>query len=290
MPLIHDGQNRTTERRLIFLYQQVLTTRQYFWAEEYESEFERIASRVVTPPTMFAKLSHTPVIVFEGINVSANFASHTALIAPTFADLVPDVMSRDQHNRSMASQRQRRFGACDMKYDRRDGSWRIVQWEENAAFTQNVSDARNTTRRFAPLRPHVRDSPFLSQLLAYVTQLAFLSGNVTHSCTRATVHQIRQCALRGADSDNAPEGIHRDGADYILSAFVVARHRVRGGTSIVYDVDAHTKLLSVTLESGYGIVQDDTWLWHDVTPVSSALEDIGYRDIFGIDLTHGGCA
>ncbi|MDO8598729.1 MAG: 2OG-Fe dioxygenase family protein, partial [bacterium] len=99
----------------------------------------------------------------------------------------------------------------------------------------------------------------------------------------------------GVTPTNAPEGIHRDGADYIVSALVMERDDVDGGMSIVYDPAKDRKLLEMTLTPGQGLFQADQlytlpaeqWLWHNVTPVT--LHDTdgdrrGSRNIFGFDV------
>lgn len=104
-----------------------------------------------------------------------------------------------------------------------------------------------------------------------------------------TVHQVCIFAELEHEGDNAPEGIHQDGSDYIVSALVVERDGILGGQSIVYGPDKTTEYLRHTLMPGEGLFQADknTPLWHDVTPV---LEDpdvpptYGKRSIFGFDI------
>jgi len=90
-------------------------------------------------------------------------------------------------------------------------------------------------------------------------------------------------------ADNAPEGIHQDGADYIVSALVIERRNVQGGTSIIYGPDKQTIYLTVTLQPGQGIFQADQGsdLWHDVTPIVLELNSSGgegVRNILGFDI------
>jgi hypothetical protein len=87
---------------------------------------------------------------------------------------------------------------------------------------------------------------------------------------------------------NSPEGIHQDGADFIVSALVVDRENIAGGTSRVFAPDKQTEHLEVTLKPGEGIFQADagSTLWHDVTPirVENPSDGIGVRNLFGFDI------
>ena len=104
-----------------------------------------------------------------------------------------------------------------------------------------------------------------------------------------TMHQMCCYADVIVPGDNSPEGIHQDGADYIVSALVVERAGITGGESVVYGSDKKTEYLRRTLAPGEGLFQADkgTPLWHYVTPIH---EDptvpplYGSRSIFGFDI------
>jgi hypothetical protein len=88
---------------------------------------------------------------------------------------------------------------------------------------------------------------------------------------------------------NAPEGIHQDGSDYIVSALVIERRGVVGGESIVLGPDKRTEYLRHTLQEGQGIFQADVGspLWHWATPVRPAAPSSGeeaVRNILGYDV------
>ena len=82
------------------------------------------------------------------------------------------------------------------------------------------------------------------------------------------------------------EGIHNDGADYIISALVISRKNILGGESIVYDNDKKAVLARHILEPGEGIFQNDSDLYHDVTPIYRSLGNgqvEGIRNMIGFD-------
>ncbi|MDO8599187.1 MAG: 2OG-Fe dioxygenase family protein, partial [bacterium] len=121
------------------------------------------------------------------------------------------------------------------------------------------------------------------------------AGRRVHGMT-ATFHQMGLEVLAdGVAPTMAPEGVHRDGADYIVSALVMERDDVEGGTSTVLSPDKAKTLLTVTLAPGQGIFQADALrslpesqqLWHNVTPVTlrdSDDDQRGSRNIFGFDV------
>lgn len=89
-----------------------------------------------------------------------------------------------------------------------------------------------------------------------------------------TCHQVTLLAEPGDTGDGSPEGIHQDGADFIVPALVVLRENTVGGVSRLYQrVDGMFTILSEeTLMPGYGWLHPDrgTNFWHDVSPIASA--------------------
>lgn len=85
---------------------------------------------------------------------------------------------------------------------------------------------------------------------------------------------------------NAPEGIHQDGMDYIVSALVIDLDNADGGKSLIYGADKKTLLFETKLRPGQGILQPDkgTDLWHTVEPiVPKNKEKPAYRSTLGFD-------
>jgi hypothetical protein len=68
---------------------------------------------------------------------------------------------------------------------------------------------------------------------------------------------------------------------------VLNRYNIRGGVSTIYSSNSsNDKLRRVLLTPVQGIVHDDNYLWHHVTPICIKNVDhhIGFRDIIGIDI------
>lgn len=130
----------------------------------------------------------------------------------------------------------------------------------------------------------------------FVALLSFISGQVKQRQPRAqqlTVNlHFMSVFVSGDQRDtNSPEGIHQDGADYIVSALVLDRRNVSGGMSRIYvgkEKDKTCPDLSITLQPGQGVFQSDAGsrLWHDVSPVTVEEHSRqGVRSILGLDVS-----
>ncbi len=112
-----------------------------------------------------------------------------------------------------------------------------------------------------------------------------------------TAHFMSVKAQPGIPGDNAPEGSHEDGADFIISALVVNRINITGGMSrVIEKLPSGEKevIFEHTLQPGQFLFQADTGeekhygndLWHDITPFFTADENSeSWRDIIGLDIT-----
>lgn len=93
------------------------------------------------------------------------------------------------------------------------------------------------------------------------------------------VHQFRIEAHSGASGQPTPEGVHRDGVDYVL-VLMVDRTNIASGTTTVYGPD-RSELGSFTLASPLdATLLDDHRVYHGVTavePLDPALP--AHRDV-----------
>jgi hypothetical protein len=91
--------------------------------------------------------------------------------------------------------------------------------------------------------------------------------------------QNRILARAGEIGQPTPEGLHRDGVEYVLT-LLVDRTSVEGGASAVYAADTGTRVAEVTLtEPGELIFANDVRMLHSVTPLSPAHGVAGHRDV-----------
>jgi hypothetical protein len=166
------------------------------------------------------------------------------------------------------------------------GEWAIDALEDTT-FKQAVSDYRGTPRTFARMEDDVAAHSGVLALLASAAETAHRARPDVRRID-AYAHQVTTFARPRHSGSPAPEGLHQDGADFIVSALVVERANVRGGVSRVYEGRGHgTPVLEIELQAGEGIFQMDAGsdLWHEISSVEvvdPATE--GHRMILGFDL------
>ena len=93
------------------------------------------------------------------------------------------------------------------------------------------------------------------------------------------VHQFRIEAQSGGQGFPTPEGIHRDGVDFVL-VLLIARRNIARGTTTVHDASGR-QLGSFTLTDPLdAALLDDTRVAHGVTPVMPLDPALpAYRDV-----------
>ena len=159
-----------------------------------------------------------------------------------------------------------------------------IHHTKKTVFEQNVDDPRKEKRTFELI-----ENPYHPFLLNFITLGAeyFYINHPSEKNLSIDVHQVRQICYPDIDSHNSSEGIHQDGANYIISACVLNRYNIQGGTSSVYDNNLVLLYDTLLLENEF-IFQDDKSLYHYVTPIQyskiNSNEPIGYRDIIGLDI------
>ena len=157
-------------------------------------------------------------------------------------------------------------------------------------YSQNVgqTDYRSTERIFQKTSKQITSHPLFQKLITEI-------GNIIQEIEsdfqilKINFHQISVVARKDSLGEGSPEGIHQDGADYIVSALVIERSSVVGGESIIYGPDKKTEYLRTILQPGQGLFQIDkkSSLWHNVTPIyldNQVGTDLGRRSIFGFDI------
>jgi hypothetical protein len=155
-------------------------------------------------------------------------------------------------------------------------------------YSQNVApdDPRALVRVFHEMETLVTDHPQVRHLMECFADLV-RERHPDCKMLRMNVHQMFIFADVLSGGENAPEGIHQDGADYIVSALVIERAGIVGGETIVYGLDKKTEYLRRTLAEGEGVFQSDKVLWHYVTQIREnpgVPPDYGHRSILGFDM------
>lgn len=165
-----------------------------------------------------------------------------------------------------------------------NNNFSIITYDANTVFNQSVNDSRSSTRIFSPIDKEYIYCSFILNLLNYsINNVKYFVPDIKK--IQLDVHQVRNIIYPNSYSTNSPEGVHRDGCDFIISAFVVNKINVNGGVSIIKNYDK-TDHKYITLKNGEGIFQEDRELWHYVTKLECNNNNyLGYRDIIGVDIT-----
>jgi hypothetical protein len=120
-------------------------------------------------------------------------------------------------------------------------------------------------RWFEPVMPVVGATSSLSAVLAFCRALFDTLAPNTRGW-RIEVHQFRIEARQGEQGQPTPEGLHRDGVDYVL-ALLVERHNIASGTTTVHALDGG-QLGEFTLTDPLdAALLEDARVFHGVTPV-----------------------
>tara|TARA_B100000745_G_C20122563_1_gene384386 strand:- start:653 stop:1354 length:702 start_codon:yes stop_codon:yes gene_type:complete len=152
-------------------------------------------------------------------------------------------------------------------------------------FQQNVEDERKNKREFELIESIYH--PIILEILNIgISYTKLMEPN--HNKFNISVHQIRQMVYPNITSHNSIEGIHQDGCDYIISAFVIDKYNIKNGTSIIYDKHKHEIYQTILKKNEY-IFQNDKDLYHYITPNEFNInnnnnDNFGYRDIIGLDI------
>jgi hypothetical protein len=174
--------------------------------------------------------------------------------------------------------------------NRNDNSPFEIHLLNNNYFKQNVPDNRGNIRKYEIIDDTFCQSDWMLQLITNFCEISLYNKCKQDKCfynsicADISLHQVRQLCKVNNKSFNSPEGIHKDGADWIVSALVLNKINTKGGKSNIYD-KTKLKMYSKNLNINEGIFMNDTNYYHDVTPIECLDNNfIGIRDILGIDI------
>jgi len=133
-------------------------------------------------------------------------------------------------------------------------------------------------RWFEPIVPAIGDGPSMLTILRFCSAL-FGSLAPAGGSWDVEVHQFRIEARSDEQGRPTPEGVHRDGVDYVL-VLLIARRNILSGTTTIHDVTGR-QLGSFTLTSPLdAALVEDARVCHGVTPVEPIDPlSTAYRDV-----------
>lgn len=141
-------------------------------------------------------------------------------------------------------------------------------------------------RWFEPVTDGIAAHPALRAILA--TSFALFDPltppDVRPDVWHTEVHQFRIEARAGEAAQPTPEGMHRDGVDWVL-VMLIRRENIASGTTTIHDLDGRP-LGSFTLRHPLeSAVLNDARVFHGVTPVEPADPDRpAFRDVLVVTM------
>lgn len=164
----------------------------------------------------------------------------------------------------------------DDNTDNSNGSLELLPHEPHYQSTYRNNMNGGIYRDFEPFKEKAIESPVLKTLIQCVAdQISFNQEKQW----RVQAHQFRIVASADEAGNPTPEGIHRDGADFIL-IMVLERNNITGGVNHIYDEDKRMVFGSVLTEQGDAVLLDDRKVWHGVSEVYPIDESKpAYRDV-----------
>lgn len=142
-------------------------------------------------------------------------------------------------------------------------------------------------RWFAPITDEIGAGGCLQTILRFsrdfFAQLAPVTGR-----WHIEAHQFRIEARPDAPGEPTPEGVHRDGVDYVL-VLLIDRQNIASGTTTIHSADG-TLLGSFTLTHPLdAALVDDARVFHGVTPVTPMDPAApSHRDVLVVTLRRAG--
>lgn len=134
-------------------------------------------------------------------------------------------------------------------------------------------------RYFSPIEAATHNNRVLLKIL---TMCRDVFCNLVPECDwHIEVHQFR-IVTRGTAASPTPEGVHRDGVDFIFM-MMIDRQQISGGATFLYDRSGalrHQHTLTDAMES---VFINDQRMFHGVSPITpAAANSYGYRDMLVI--------
>ncbi len=187
----------------------------------------------------------------------------------------------DEYMRNGGTYRYRRYGQLVLDADR--GSIISLPHEpyEQSAIINHLNGGFK--RYFEPIQQSFLENEFFIGLMKWMGSACHDASG--HSKWNIKLHPYRIVANNGA-GEPSPEGLHRDGVDYI-SSFMIKRQNIRGGETIVTDKEEN-ELARLTLRNPGDIVfGDDNMTKHGVSPIKAIdpKKSVAYRDILVVAFT-----
>lgn len=132
-------------------------------------------------------------------------------------------------------------------------------------------------RYFAPILVDLLNSRSLAVLLEFGTRL--FSQITANNSWHIELHQFRIEARDGQKGNPTPEGVHRDGVDFVI-VLMIKRVNIESGATSIYNQDNQLVGEFTLLETFDMAIVNDKKVYHGVTPVTQLdAGEEAYRDV-----------
>jgi hypothetical protein len=215
-----------------------------------------------------------------GEDLSAHLPSDAALwrhFSESWNALEPDTFMADG-----GRYRGRRFAVATLQGDT------LVPAPHQPHFQTLQNNRLNggVARWFSPIDADIVQHDITTGIIALCRRVFSLDETAEPGATwRTELHQFRIEASRSTPGSPTPEGMHRDGVDWVF-VMLVARHNADSGITDICDA-AGASLGAFTLTRAMDAVfLDDHRVLHGVTPITvSAGHEAAHRDVLVITFT-----
>lgn len=235
-----------------------------------------MADMIPTPPAAFdGALAGSGFVFVKGLDLRAMLEACGPLtdwagFAASWDDLEVDTYMADG-----GRYRRRRHAVYDVG---RGGQTRRLAHQPHYQGLAYNSLNGGLDRWFAPVRDEIAEGPSLNTVIGFCERLfGGLSPDVPR--WKVEVHQFRIEASPGEAGKPTPEGMHRDGVDWVL-VLLIRRQNIRSGTTTIADLGKRP-LGSFTLTDPLdAALVDDARVYHGVTPIEPIVAgETAFRDV-----------
>ena len=174
-----------------------------------------------------------------------------------------NTLGPDTYLAGRGRQRRRRYAAFSASFD---GPIERAPHQPHFQSLQYNRVQGDIERWFEPVLPAVVESNSLRAILEFSRDF-FTALAPAIATWHIELHQFRIEARAGEPGEPTPEGVHRDGVDYVL-VLLVDRHNIAQGTTTIHAEDGR-ELGHFTLTAPLdAALVDDTRVFHGVTAVT----------------------
>ena len=148
------------------------------------------------------------------------------------------------------------------------------------------SYAGDVQRKFTPFTTPAKNNPFLHALINFNFSQLPLDRKKLSGAWKVESHQLRVITNTNEIGKPTPEGIHRDGVDFVF-IYLIERKNIVGGESIINNDDGNVLYTHTLTNPLDGIVVWDTEVFHGASPIfRQDPEQEGFRDILLVGFSH----